>query len=138
MDLVRTLLRPVAFVAGRHAARQVRGFLAAHERTAQTQDRLLAELISAHRETAFGRDHGFDKIRTYDDFVAAVPVGAYDKLKPYADRVFAGESGALLPPGERALMFSQTSGTTGEPKHIPVTSRFLAEMRRGWNISMSL
>ena len=134
MSLTRTLLRPVAFVAGRHAARQVRRFLAAHERTVETQDRLLAELISAHRETAFGRDHGFDKIRTYDDFVAAVPVGPYDKLKCYADRVFAGESTALLPPGERALMFSQTSGTTGEPKHIPVTSRFLAEMRRGWNI----
>jgi len=134
MSLTRTLLRPVAFVAGRHAAHQVRSFLAAHDRTAQTQDRLLAELIAAHRETAFGRDHGFGKIRTYEEFVQAVPVGAYDKLKPYADRVFAGESGALLPPGERALMFSQTSGTTGEPKHIPVTSRFLAEMRRGWNI----
>ena len=32
------------------------------------------------------------------------------------------------------LMFSRTSGTTGEPKHIPVTPRFLAAMRRGWNI----
>jgi len=134
MSIVRTLLRPAAFVAGRHAARQMRSFLAAHNHTARTQDRLLAELISAHRETAFGRDHGFDRIRTYDDFVSAVAVGPYDKLKPYADRVFAGESGALLPPGERALMFSQTSGTTGDPKHIPVTSRFLAEMRRGWNI----
>ncbi len=134
MSLTRTLLRPVAFVAGKHAARQVRSFLAAHDHTAQTQDRLLAELISAHRETAFGRDHGFENIRTYEDFVSAVPVGAYDKLQPYADRVFAGDFEALLPPGERALMFSQTSGTTGEPKHIPVTSRFLTEMRRGWNI----
>jgi len=134
MSIARTLLRPVAFVAGRHAARQVRAFLTAHKHTAQTQDRLLAELVWTHRETAFGRDHGFDKIRTYDDSIAAVPVGSYDKLKPYADRVFAGESDALLPPGERALMFSRTSGTTGEPKHVPVTSRFLAEMRRGWNI----
>jgi len=134
MSLARTLLRPAAFLAGRHAAGQVRAFLAAHEHTAQTQDRVLAELLAAHRDTAFGRDHGFERIRTYADFVSAVPVRPYDALKPYADRVLAGECGALLPPGERALMFSQTSGTTGEPKHIPVTSRFLAEMRRGWNI----
>jgi hypothetical protein len=31
-------------------------------------------------------------------------------------------------------MFSQTSGTTGRPKNIPVTPRFLADIRRGWNI----
>jgi len=134
MSFTKTLLRPVAFLAGRHAAGQVRAFLAAHKNTAQTQDRVLAELLAAHRDTAFGRDHGFDKIRTYADFVAAVPVRSYDALKPYADRVLAGEFDALLPPGERALMFSQTSGTTGDPKYIPVTSRFLAEMRRGWNI----
>jgi hypothetical protein len=27
-----------------------------------------------------------------------------------------------------------TSGTTGKPKHIPVTRRFLADIRRGWNV----
>jgi hypothetical protein len=134
MSLARTLLRPVAFLAGRHAAGQVRTFLAAHKDTAAAQDEVLAELLAAHRGTAFGRDHGFEKIRNYADFISAVPVRSYDALKPYADRVFAGEFDALLPPGQRALMFSQTSGTTGQPKHIPVTSRFLAEMRRGWNI----
>jgi len=40
----------------------------------------------------------------------------------------------LLPPGEDVLMFSMTSGTTGNPKYIPVTSRFLTHLRRGWNI----
>ena len=95
MSFTKTLLRPVAFLAGRHAAGQVRAFLAAHKNTAQTQDRVLAELLAAHRDTAFGRDHGFDKIRTYADFVAAVPVRSYDALKPYADRVLAGEDVAV-------------------------------------------
>jgi len=31
-------------------------------------------------------------------------------------------------------MFSMTSGSTGAPKYIPVTRRFLADIRRGWNI----
>lgn len=113
---------------------QLRRFLAAHQRTRATQDALLAELVSRHADTAFGRDHGFARIRSHEDFVAAVPVGNYETLRPYMRRVYDGETTALLPGGEPVLMFSRSSGTTGEPKHIPVTQRFLNEMRRGWNI----
>lgn len=134
MSLSRTLLRPVARAAGWHASRQLRAFLAAHQRTAQVQEDLLLELVAAHADTDFGRDHGFARIRTYADFAAAVPVGDYETLRPYMDRVLAGETTALLPPGERVLMFSQTSGTTGSPKFIPVTPRFLSDIRRGWNM----
>ena len=132
--LTRALLRPLAYVAGKHAARQVRAFLAAHDRTRQRQDQLLAELLGAHAETDFGREHDFAALGGYDDFIQAVPLGSYETLRPYMDRVLHGRTTALLPPGERVLMFSRTSGTTGRPKHIPVTRRFLAEMRRGWNI----
>ncbi len=128
------MLRPVAYLAGRHAARQMRRFLSAHEQTSRVQDALLGELIAHHARTAFGRDHSFARIRDYADFKAAVPVRSYDQLRPYTQRVFEGDTSALLPVGERVLMFSRTSGTTGEPKHIPVTQRFLNEMRRGWNI----
>ncbi len=134
MGLRRTLLRPVAYLAGKHAARQVRLFAAAHRRTGQVQQRLLRELLAAHAETDFGRDHDFARIRTYEDFRRAVPVGSYETHRPYVDRVLEGRPVALLPPGRRVLMFSRTSGTTGRPKHIPVTRRFLREMRRGWNI----
>jgi hypothetical protein len=128
------MLRPLAYVAGLHAADQVRRFLAAHERTRQTQDRVLVELLTAHAGTAFARDHGLAAVHTYEEFRRAVPVRAYEALRPYMDRVLAGETAALLPPGRPVLMYSRTSGTTGLPKHIPVTPRFLAEMRRGWNI----
>jgi len=130
----RTFLRPVAYLAGRHAMRQVRGFLAAHQRTADVQDRLLAQMLRDHAETDFGRDHGFASIGNYDDFRRAVPIRTYEALQPYIDRVLAGQTTALLPAGEQLEMFSRTSGTTGEPKHIPVTRRFLADLRRGWNI----
>jgi hypothetical protein len=124
----------MAFVAGEHASRQVRAFLATHDRTAEVQDRVLADLLRRHEKTDFGRDHAFASIRGYDDFARAVPVGSYDTLRPYLDRVLHGRNVALIPPGEHVLMFSRTSGTTGEPKHVPVTRRFLNEMRRGWNI----
>jgi len=127
-------MRPVAFLAGLHARRQVGAFLAAHRRTRQVQDRLLGKLIAAHADTAFGREHGFSRIKSYEDFTSAVPVASYETLRPYLDRVFGGDTTALLPAGEKPLMFSMTSGTTGKPKYIPVTRRFLGSMRRGWNI----
>jgi hypothetical protein len=134
MGLGRTLLRPVAYVGGLHASRQLRAFRRAHERTADAQEDVLRELLTAHAESDFGRDHGFARIRTVEDFRSAVPVRTYEGLAAYVQRVYAGEPQALLPPGEPVLMFSMTSGTTGQPKYIPVTRAFLRTIRRGWNM----
>ena len=134
MSIRTQLLRPIAFLIGRHAMRQVNAFKVAHQRTADVQAGLLREMVAACAQTDFGRDHGLASVRTYEDFTRAVPVGNYDTLRPYIDRVFAGQTTALLPAGQRVMMFSQTSGTTGSPKCIPVTSRVLADTRRGWNV----
>ncbi len=134
MSLRRTILRPVAFVGGMHASGQARQFIKSHRESRQVQDRLLRELVSSHVETSFGKDHAFSTIRCYEDFKRAVPVGSYETLRRYVRRVLDGETTALIPPGEQVLMFSMTSGTTGDPKYIPVTRRFLSDMRRGWNI----
>ncbi len=134
MNLSRWLLKPVAFVAGAHAARQAGAFIKAHRHTREIQDNLLRELLSAHASTTYGRDHGFAHIRNYADFKSAVPLNTYDDLRPYIDRVLEGDFAALLPKGQDPLMFSMTSGTTGSPKYIPVPPRFLTQLRQGWNI----
>jgi len=134
MSLKTFLLRPVAFAAGLHAGREVARFLDAHNHTASVQEQLLGRLLAAGAATAFGRAHGLGAVRTYEEFVRAVPVGNYETLRPYMDRVLAGDTAALLPADQRVLMFSQTSGTTGLPKFIPVTERSLADARRGWNV----
>ena len=123
----------MAYLAGLHASRQLRAFLRAHERTAEIQEELRRRLVAAHAGSDFGKDHGFDRIRSYEDFRSAVPVRTYEQLAPYVQRVLEGRTEALLPPGEPVLMFSMTSGTTGRPKHIPVTPAFLRSARRGWN-----
>jgi hypothetical protein len=134
VNLKRIVNRPLAKVAGWHAGRQLKTWLAQHEKTADVQNRLLGQLLAAHSETAFGRDHDLASVRTLDDFRKAVPLRSYSDFAPYMQRVLNGETTALLPDGQDVLMFSMTSGTTGSPKHIPVTPRFLAAMRRGWNI----
>lgn len=134
MNALQLLLRPIAKIGMWHAGKQLRRFLAAHAASRRVQDELLASLVHLHRDTSFGRDHGFDRIHNYEDFKKAVPVGRYEDRREYVTRVLEGDFGALLPGAEPPLMFSMTSGTTGEPKYIPVTRAFLADLRRGWNI----
>ena len=134
MGLPQTAFRPLARLAGVHASRQLRRFLDAHRRTAEVQEDLLRRLLAASGGTAFGRDHALERVRGYEDLCRALPVGDFETHRPYVQRVLEGDVRAMFPAGERVLMFAVTSGTTGAPKHIPVTSRFLREYRRGWNV----
>ncbi len=85
----------------------------------ETQDKVFKKLIDAAQYTSFGNDHHFDKIRTYEDFATHVPVRDYEALRPYVDRVVAGESDVLWP--GKPLYFAKTSGTTSGAKYIPLT-----------------
>ncbi len=134
MDMKRFLLRWVAYLPIRRAWIQACAFLKTHDKTRDVQDRLLKYLISRSEQTAFGRDHNFGGINSYEDFAARVPIRSYSQLQPYVDRVFKGETTALIPPGDPLVMFALTSGTTSQPKRIPVTAEFLKHMRRGFNV----
>jgi len=122
-----------AGIAYRHARRVYERFLAGAADAVRVQERVLAARIRRHAGSAFGRDHGLDQVRDYAGFVRRVPVRRYDDLRAYVDRVVAGDVGALFGPRQKVLMFALTSGTTAEPKHIPVTGEFLAQYRAGWN-----
>ncbi len=133
MPLRSLLDRLALLVAERHARSTLASFLRdAHEARA-TQSRVLSQKISRNAPSDFGRAHQFDSIRSPADFAARVPISTYDDLAPYIEKMKLGRPGALLGPGQRVLMFALTSGTTREPKYIPVTPAFLEEYRRGWN-----
>ncbi len=83
------------------------------------QAHILHNLIQSGRRTAFGREHGFDKIKTYNAFREHVPIRDYEKLRPYIERIKNGESGVLWP--GRPKYFAKTSGTTSGVKYIPLT-----------------
>lgn len=131
----RTLLDSLlAKAAGFQAERTTRRFIALLDRAIQHQSSLLTQLLRRGAHSRFGRDHGFDRIRSYGDFCGQVPIYSFADISPYIEKVRAGDVGALLPPNERVLMFALTSGTTAQPKYIPITPTVLAECRRGWNI----
>ncbi|MEL4307073.1 GH3 auxin-responsive promoter family protein [Joostella sp. CR20] len=85
----------------------------------ETQQKVFKNLIDTAKNTSFGRDHHFENIETFEDFVNEVPVRDYEALKPYVEKVVAGEKDILWP--EKPLYFAKTSGTTSGAKYIPIT-----------------
>jgi hypothetical protein len=86
---------------------------------AETQKRVFENLISKAQHTNFGKDHNFNQIKNFEDFANAVPIRDYEALKPYVDKVVAGELNVLWP--GKPLYFAKTSGTTSGAKYIPLT-----------------
>ncbi len=84
-----------------------------------TQQKVFKKLISQAKDTAFGKDHNFDKITTYSDFKKQVKVTDYEGLRSYVDRIVAGEKDVLWK--GKPLYFAKTSGTTSGAKYIPIT-----------------
>ena len=86
----------------------------------ETQEKVFQDLISDASQTAFGKDHDFVSINNHDDYVKRVPIRDYEALKPYVERVVAGESDILWK--GKPLYFAKTSGTTSGAKYIPITA----------------
>ena len=85
----------------------------------ETQEKVFHDLIKNGRKTAFGKDHGFHQIKSYDDYKKQVAVRDYENLKPYFDRTVKGEESVLWP--GKPIYLSKTSGTTSGAKYIPLT-----------------
>ncbi|WP_369048447.1 GH3 auxin-responsive promoter family protein [Tenacibaculum sp. UWU-22] len=85
----------------------------------KTQQRVFKKLIATAKNTAFGNDHRFKKIKTYQDFKQRVPIRDYEQIKPYINRVVAGEKNVLW--RGKPIYFAKTSGTTSGAKYIPIT-----------------
>ena len=84
-----------------------------------TQDKIFNKIVEKATKTAFGKDHDFGRISNYEDFKNRVPIRTYEELKPYVERILAGEKDVLWP-GKPAY-FAKTSGTTFVTKYIPIT-----------------
>lgn len=112
MKIKSNLLKPVA----RRIARNIERWRAA---APEAQDLVFQNLIKKGRQTAFGREHGFDKIKSHEAFRAQVPTRDYEVLRPWIERIKLGEKDVLWPGLPK--YFAKTSGTTSGVKYIPLT-----------------
>lgn len=90
----------------------------------EVQMELFERHISMGSQTEIGRKYDFSSIQTYEDFRDNVPLHDYEDLKPYIDRLMAGEQELLWP--TETKWFAKSSGTTSSrSKLIPVTKESL-------------
>jgi hypothetical protein len=85
----------------------------------ELQQAVMLKLVQKAQHTAFGKDHQFTSIHSYEDFKKHVPVRDYEEITPYIERVRNGEHDVLWP--GIPTYFCKTSGTTSGTKYIPLT-----------------
>ena len=87
----------------------------------ELQHDVLQTLLERAQNTEYGRNHVFDRINGYDEFVKHVPVNTYEELKNDIDCMRQGERDVLWPGQVR--WYAKSSGTTNDKsKFIPVSS----------------
>jgi len=116
-----------------HARRVYGRFQRALRDVQASQRQALRSALTVVQGSDFARRYSLASVHTLDDLRKAVPLLTYEDTRPYVDRLRDGDTTALLSPRQRVLMFATSSGTTAQPKYIPVTVPFAHDYRRGWN-----
>jgi len=83
------------------------------------QRAVFRDLTTQGSRTRFGRDHRLNPAMAYEAFRDQVPIRDYEGIRPYVERIRAGERDVLWP--GRPKYFAKTSGTTSGVKYIPLT-----------------
>jgi hypothetical protein len=104
------------------------GFRAALGDPAGAQRRLLRRYISDNADTAFGREHRFDRIDGIDAFHRHIPMRDYDGHAAWIDRIVAGQQRVLT--NDRVTRLVPSSGSTRAAKLVPYTATLQAEFNR--------
>jgi hypothetical protein len=98
----------------------------------ETQAEALRAILEANAQTEQGRRFGLASIRDAAAFRAAVPIHDHRDISGLIDRQIATGELALAP--EAPLMYARSSGTTGAPKYIPITTAMLGQLRRSQRV----
>ena len=100
----------------------------------QAAEQTLRHILYLAKDTVYGKEHHFDTIlhatSTSDFFLLYqqfVPVNqSFETLRPYIERHKNGETDVLFP--GKPDMYATTSGTTSEPKWVPMTHKYLRDV----------
>ena len=108
--------------------RQMAVMLAATRNPRQAQSAVLARIIAANAATEFGQEHGFSTLADDQAYQRNVPPQSYESLRLYIDKQATARRPYLT--AEQPIFYARTSGTTAEPKFIPVTKAGFGRFRQ--------
>ncbi len=110
---------------------QTRAWNAALANIEKTQRAQLSAQIEIAKDTEYGRRYNFDKLRSYEDYRAAVPLGDYDSFSPHIDRMREGARNVLVPGFVEYFGCSSGSSNRGKIKYLPITNRQIKHQAGG-------
>lgn len=88
------------------------------------QHELLSRLLLEAKNTEWGKQHDYQNINNYQDFINKVPLQSYEDIEPFVERIKQGEQNILW--HSEIKWFAKSSGTsTGKSKFIPVSKESL-------------
>src|SRR5262245_38670901 len=61
----------------------------------QDKENILKNLIKVGRNTEFGKQAGFSKVNTYEEFKQAVTIRDYEEMKPFINLIKEGKHNVL-------------------------------------------
>ena len=109
----------LAYLALKALAFGAKAFEKATQNPAEAQETELFEYLNRNKDTEYGRKYGFSNIKSVEEYRKRIPLNSYESLRPYINRMARGEKNILT--GDKPVFFSLTSGSTGEPKLLPIT-----------------
>ncbi len=99
----------------------------------KAQEKTLRGILEYAKDTVYGKEHGFAEILKaknaqdlFKAYAEKVKMSDYEDFRPYINRHMHGESDILFP--GKPKMYATTSGTTSEPKWIPITHKYFNEV----------
>ena len=109
---------------------QYRALLKATRDPRRSSEKTLREILTYAKDTVYGKEHCFAEIleakddkELYERYRKHVQPNEYEDLRPYVERHKHGEADVLFP--GKPVLYATTSGSTAEPKWIPITERYL-------------
>ena len=93
----------------------------------------LRSILNISKNSVYGKEHHFEQILSaptgkelFALYNHLVPPNDYEALRPYVERHKNGERNVLFP--GRPIMYATTSGTTSQPKWVPMTRKYLKDV----------
>ncbi|MES2642766.1 MAG: GH3 auxin-responsive promoter family protein [Myxococcota bacterium] len=99
-----------------------------------TQHQQLRTLVALAAPSAYGRSIDLQRVDDPDRFQREVPIVDHDTLRPWIDRVAAGEPAVFTT--EPVEMLERTGGSSGAEKLVPYTARLRAEFAEAVGVWM--
>ena len=99
----------------------------------QASARTLRRILRLSANTVYGREHHFASIckarkpeQLFRLYEKSVQPAEFEAFRPYVERHKKGERNVLIP--GKPLMYATTSGTTSQPKWIPISMTYMKEV----------